>query len=119
MIKLSLDEAYCFDFLSILDIKCIKNNEQKMICDNLNKYITEIVDQIGADLYYEIMNSVEYKELFNTNYRLFSVIDSVKKGGIDALQIDNLNYERFKIKKKIQEKFFGTEIREIKMGYEK
>ena len=119
MIKLSLDEAYCFDYLSILETKCIKKNEQNIELNN-NKIncIYEIMNQIGTELYDKIINSSEYKELFNINYKLFSIIDEVKKGGVDAINIDNLNYFRFLAKKKIQEKFFGTKVREIKLGYE-
>ena len=118
-VSLTVDAAYALDFFSILDVKCIKTNEQND--DFLKKRddcANEIINQISLDLYKEIINSPEYKELFNTNYKLFSIIDLAKKGGIDALQIDNLNYERFKIKKKIQEKFFGTKVKEIKLGYE-
>ena len=119
MIKLSLDESYCFDYLSILETKCIKENEQNIeLNDNKIKCIFEIMNQIGTELYDKIINSPEYKELFNTNYKLFSIIDLAKKGGIDALVIDKMNHERFKIKKKMQEKFFGTKVREIKLGYE-
>lgn len=119
MIKLFLDEAYCFDYLSILETKYIKTNEQnKEICGSRDACVIDIINQIGSDLYDKVINSPEYKELFNTNYKLFSVIDLAKKGGIDALQIDKLNYNRYQIKKKIQEKFFGTIVREIKLGYE-
>ncbi len=119
-IKLTVDIAYAFDFFSILEVKCIKTNEQNLeTLNNKNKYKSEIIDQIGLELYDKIINSPEYKELFNINYKLFSVIDEAKKGGVDAIAIDNLNWFRFLAKKEIQRKYFNSEVSEQKFGYEK
>lgn len=118
-IKVELDCAEVFDRLSILEIK-------KMFCFNLDtkKYLAqsslELMNLLNLELTYDFARMVylspEYVNLFNANRSLFKAIDDLKRGDIDAKSVDDLNYQRYKAKAALQEKYFGK-LEEIKIGY--
>ena len=118
MILLPLDEAYCFDVLTVFDVKMSKNRRLSI---NFKKYSEYIVDQIGEKLFHKIIDSDEYKDLYNVNMELFNMFDFVKtEAGKEttAVFVDKINYKRFEAKKKLQEKFFSSPLTEVKLGYE-
>lgn len=123
MIKVSVDESYAYDMLSILKVKAIEtaNDEaiHKRALDNYLSFGKELSLQLPEhDL---VTESVEYLELFETNLQLFKKIDQIKTSGAnvnDARTIDELNYQRYLLKKKIQEKYFpNSAFKEQKIGY--
>jgi hypothetical protein len=105
MINLSVDEAYAFDYLAILEIKRDLNPETQnawVLCRNLLK------DQLGS-LLDSIILSVEYQELVSINKDVFEAVDLARYGQISAKEVDNKNMQRYYAKKTLQEKFFPTQ----------
>lgn len=122
MIRISLDEAYVFDLLSILDLKKTKSQNlldaQKHI-DNYNLLYQEIASQISSQKIEKIINSLEYKELLEINNKVFELVELGKqKEGLAKITV-KANYERFILKNKLQEKFFINPLKETKIGYDK
>lgn len=116
MIKINVDEAYAFDYYSILNLKF--NNgyiSEKIITEcKLN-----LIDQIGKNLFLEILESEEYYNLLNANELTFNAVDKAKTDDVLASYVDECNYIRMLAKKSLQEKFFTTSLTETKIGYEK
>lgn len=113
MINLLVDEAYAFDFISVLDIK--KNNSSK---DQENFDITcdYIRSQVGHELFDLIINSQIYNEMIEANKVIYDLIDDIRVRHIimDAKIVDDANNQRFFLKKKLQENFFNDNLTESK-----
>lgn len=116
MIKLSTSEGSAFDILSILQVKAKKLPNAKNV-SNYFDCLDEIKAQVGGQLFFQVLNSQEYKDLFKSNWSCFEAVDAVKDDSIPGSAIDVLNHNRFLLKQKIQVKFFGGEITEQKIGY--
>lgn len=112
MIKISVDEAYAFDYLSIIEIKARIN---KTINTQTTK--NDIIDSIGIDKYNEVIESLEYKDLKSANLVVFEAVDMAKKFQIPASYVDYCNYQRMICKRKLQDKHFNNELTEVKIGY--
>lgn len=117
MIKLSVDEAYAFDYLSILEVKLTKRNDQKLK-NTFDSCKENIYSQVGEDLFNEIFESIEYEKLFEVNNKLFEAVDLAKKNLVTAKYVDDLVFERYLAKTQLQKKFFKEDVIEVKMGYE-
>ena len=116
MLKISLDEGYVFDILSISQVKIIKSsneNKQKLI-HNYQELSKEIINQIGLDLYSDIVASKEYQELRDANEKTFDLVDQVKNDKGLAKLVDDSNYSRYQKKVALQNKFFNNEVKEVK-----
>ena len=77
MIKISLDEAYVFDLLSIYAVK-IDNSEGDKKKQNLKNYellAKEIQNEIGVAKFSEIIFSDEFKSLKDANQIVFDLVD--------------------------------------------
>jgi len=116
MIKISLDEAYVFDMLSVMDIKIdllsgIKLETVKMAHSVLSQ---EIVDQIGVEKYFEVIKSKEYKDMIRSNKNVFDLIDQSKNDNGLAKITDDANYDRYLKKVSLQERFFNNGLTETK-----
>lgn len=120
MVNLQVDESYCIDFISILEVKFSKAPAAKQIQihDLLVKCIDNLAKQISQELVDEILSSSEYRELFQCNETLFNFFDICKKTKLDAAVPDQWNHRRHQLKQKIQEKFFGNKLTEEKLGYD-
>lgn len=116
MIKVSLDEGVALDMLAILQVKA-KKAQNIQSAQNYFSFSYEIRKQIGGEKMEEILSSSEYLSLVDINKRVFEAVDLAKTDEIPASVVDHLNYERYLAKKKIQEKFFGGELKEQKLGY--
>jgi len=118
MIKVSLDEAYIFDLLSILDLKKDKSKNIESYNTHIENYhnlYLEILNQIGIEKLTEILNSEEYKELKETNIKVFDLVDiGLKDDGL-AGKTAKENYQRFILKNKLQKKFFKNNLKETKI----
>jgi len=116
MIKISLDEAYVFDLLSIYQVKSIKSDLDKKgkILVSFSNLSQEIITQIGYDKYGSIINSEEYLELVKLNGEIFELVDRASESVI-AEETANKNIERYHTKIKLQDKFFESEITETKL----
>jgi hypothetical protein len=119
MIKIPLDEGYVFDIFSIYEVKISKSSSFDK--EKLNLYLdfikSEIINQIGSDLFNKIYYSEEYKLLKQANEETFALVDKAKLHEGLAKEIDTSNYNRYKKKTMLQKKFFNNEIKEVKIGY--
>jgi hypothetical protein len=116
MIKLTVDEAYAFDYYSILELK-FKNSFISEDILNITK--NDLINDLGEILVNEILNSNEYKNLLESNQITFNAVDKAKEDLVAASYVDKCNYNRMLSKKALQNKFFTTKLSETKIGYEK
>lgn len=113
------DEGSCFDILSVHQVKVNKFPSLTTKRNYIGTY-SDIEAKIGFDKMNLVINSDEYKNLYNLNEKLFETIDRIKIEKTDALVVDFLNHLRYLAKKKLQEKFFGECVfTEEKFGYKK
>lgn len=113
MIHLLVDEAYAFDYLSILKVKSDKINNDvhyKQICLDLEVQLT--TKNYETNLF-EVLNSEQYKQLIECNRKIFDKIDLLRSGdlSITAKEIDDLNMKRFFAKNSLQKMFFKSLVR--------
>ena len=115
MINLNVDEAYAFDYLSILEIKKEKssNNKQWLDC------CLYLQNQFESEKWLSIINSEEYKNMIKANLLTFDAVDKAKNNEVTAQHVDYCNYQRHAAKQNFQKKFFTSDLSELKIGYEK
>ena len=116
MLKISLDEGYVFDILSILEVKCdIFTDEKLKVSSEARSFLEhEIIQQIGIESYRKIIESIEYKNLKQSNLETFRMVDLARASDGLAKEVDAANYERYLCKKILQETFFEDSLTEIK-----
>ena len=115
-IKVELDAGYVFDMLAILKVKNEMNGDMKSIL-NLLEFEEGVYTQISIERFNKILNSGEFQDLYYKNLEIFCAVDKAKLDEIKASQVDRLNYDRWVLKNKLQEKFFGEKTTEQKIGY--
>jgi len=116
MITLLVDEAYAFDYLAILLLKVSKGfmkHEDIQVC------LEFIRAQVGKEIFDNIMLSSQFDKLYNANEVTFNAVDAAKEDKMLASEVDKTNYHRMLAKKELQKHFFGNNIQEVKIGYEK
>jgi predicted transcriptional regulator len=114
MINLLVDEAYAFDYLSILEIKKEKN------CENINSWLTcysHLMAQFDEEKWINMIYSQEYRSLLKANALTFDAVDKAKTNQVSAKYVDDCNYQRYLAKQNFQNKFFKSNLSEIKIGY--
>lgn len=113
MISLLVDEAYAFDFLSIVDVKRKKSNRDQNTFKDL---CIQIETQIDKDLFKKIMESKVYAQMVEVNQNIYNMIDLMRDDivELDAKVIDDANTERYRLKKRLQDEFFMSELVETK-----
>lgn len=105
MIKIQVDEAYAFDYLSILQIKRVLSPQALKNFEETKDFIKS---QLDIQLFATIITSKEYDELLVLNQTVYNMVDRIKSGEkLDAAEVDRLNSERFKTKQELQLKYFG------------
>lgn len=111
MIELKVDEAYAFDYLSILQIK-----HEQFGSNEFLSCFEQIVKQVGIELVRKIVSSPEYGRVINANRKVFDIIEEMRQTNytIDARMVDRMNTERYEAKKQLQKVFFGNEVTEFK-----
>lgn len=116
MMTLPVDPGFFFDFMSIQEVKLDLNRTAQ---NAVNWRVTHVaaVAQLGDDKVEEILNSDEYKALYDINRRVFDAVDKAKANAITAREVDELNYQRYLLKLVLQKRFFETEATEQKIGY--
>ena len=108
MINLKVSEAYAFDYLAILQIKC--EMDTKAHFATYAACVNNIIDEIGDnDKWNKIMNSSQYQALYDANKRTFNAVTLAKKDEVIASYVDKCNNERFLAKKALHKKFFPEE----------
>lgn len=111
MISISVDEAYAFDYLSIL---FIKKNINSDCYDHWVDCYSYIENQLGKNKMIEIINSIEYIDLIKANQLTFDAVEKARYGSITAKEVDQANMLRYDKKNQLQQKFFSKDIKEIK-----
>lgn len=125
MLRVSLDEGYVYDLLSIAAVKVAKQPANQTNLANHRRLEREIIAQVGTDLYVEILGSPEYAALYKTNHLLFDLIDWIKDPRRPAdscydLDVDELNLRRKHNKAALQARWFPlSPFTETKIGYDK
>jgi hypothetical protein len=102
MINLLVDECYAFDYLAILEVK--KNKNAKNL-HNWQQCKNHLELQL-ITLFDTIINSEEYKKLYEANEKTFDAVEKARYDLISAKEVDDCNGKRFIAKKELQEKFF-------------
>jgi len=115
MITLKVDEAYAFDYLSILEIKKQKTNDESKWSECLD----HLSCQFDNDFFKEMITSQEYKNMIKANQLTFEGVDKAKRNEVSAKDVDYCNFQRHVAKENFQRKFFGSDLSEKKIGYEK
>lgn len=115
MINLNVDEAYAFDYLSILEIKKEKSSDDKQWLDCW----LYLQNQFESEKWLSIINSEEYKNMIKANLLTFDAVDKAKNNEVTAQYVDYCNYQRHAAKQNFQKKFFTSDLSELKIGYEK
>ena len=114
MINLLVDEAYALDYLAILYVK----QQKSPSVDKIETYTTcyRLLSQQLCN-FSEIINSVEYKNLVNSNKYTFELIDKLRKNQtVSAKEIDDANIDRYTQKVNLQKEFFpNSPIKETKI----
>lgn len=116
MINLLVDEAYAFDYLSILDIKRKKKSDHYDSWINCFKYLKE---QFDEEKWLSMIYSEEYKNMIKANELTFDAVDKAKNNEVTAQYVDHCNYQRHAAKQNFQKRFFNSNLSELKIGYEK
>jgi hypothetical protein len=116
MIKITVDEAYAFDYYSILELK---NQNGTRIDHLINLIKSDLIEQIGMEKFNLIIESEEYLRLYTSNKKTFEAVDKAKTDEVLASYVDECNYIRMIYKRELQNKFFSGSLSEIKLGYEK
>lgn len=116
MIKVSLDEAYVFDMLAILDVKKASFTKEKLdsVLSAYSEMTSEIIEQIGEKKFNEIIQSFEYNNLIEANKLVFDLVDRTKVEGGLAKEVDDANYNRYLKKQALQSQFFINKMKEVK-----
>jgi hypothetical protein len=114
MITILVDEGYAYDYLSILNVKHKKNNNEKSITDR-NLCEEHLLSQVGEYRHLEIINSKEFQNLVDVNLTTFEAVEKARYGEISAKEVDDLNMKRYHYKITLQNKFFpSTKVTEFK-----
>lgn len=108
-----IEVAQAFDELSILEIKNQKSNDQKQIqslADQIYILKREISQFIGSSRMEKIYHSDYYTNLISANLNIFESVDRFKTS-----EPAQLNMKRIDAKRKLQEYFFSSLLKEIKI----
>ena len=116
MINLLVDEAYAFDYLSILEVKKQKSSISN---DAWAKCYAYLQNQFDNEKWLHMMHSKEYENMIKANELTFDAVDKAKNNEVTAQHVDYCNYQRHIAKQDFQKKFFTSDLSELKIGYEK
>lgn len=109
MINLKVDEAYAFDYLTILFLKKEKSKECYKTWEDC---YNQIANQLNN--FIEIISSTEYANLLEANKITFEAVEKARYGNISAKEVDDANLLRHKRKTELQNKFFNQQLTEYK-----
>jgi len=116
MVNLLVDEAFAFDYIAILKLKADKGYIDRV---DIQKSFDHLEEQIGSDLFKTILESDQFRHLYEANSVTFDAVDAAKEDKMLASEVDKTNYFRMLAKTELQERFFDTKLQEVKIGYER
>lgn len=117
-----IDKVEALDRLSILEIKyhavqLSGNQEEKCkISERIKDLESRIIKTVGYKLFQKIISSKEYNDLFESNLAVFDGVNLARKKEISGFELNKLNEIRSEKKRNLDAKFFGNEMREIKIN---
>ncbi len=117
MIKLEVPEAFAIDYLSILDVKWSKDNENSLKQKQYWNCFYQLEDVLGKNILSLVTRSLEYNSLFSANLIMYDAVEKArygKEGEINPKEWDKLNMDRHRAKQELQKKFWGNELSETK-----
>ena len=98
MITLLVDEAYAFDYLSILEVK--KQKSSTNIKAWLNCW-SHLQNQFDSEKWLSMIYSDEYKNMIKANELTFDAVDKAKNNEVTAQYVDYCNYQRHTAKQNL------------------
>jgi hypothetical protein len=116
MISIEVDEAYAFDYLSILEVKKQKSSSA---IEAWSKCYVHLQTQFDSERWFLMINSKEYNNMVKANQLTFNAVDKAKNNEVTAQHVDYCNYQRHTAKQNFQKKFFDNNLSELKIGYNK
>lgn len=116
MINILVDEAYAFDYLSILEVKKSKSSNAS---DAWLKCYVYLQNQFDLEKWSLMIDSQEYRDMIKANELTFDAVDKAKTNDVTAQHVDYCNFQRHLAKQNFQKKFFTSDLSELKIGYEK
>lgn len=116
MVNLLVDEAFAFDYLAILKLKADKGYIDKK---SIKRNFDHLKQQIGEKLFNTIIESDQFKKLYDANSVTFDAVDAAKEDKLLASEVDKTNFFRMLAKTELQKHFFNTDLQEVKIGYER
>jgi len=116
MISLQVDEAYAFDYLSILEVKKQKSSSA---IEAWSKCYIHLQKQFDSEKWLSMIYSEEYRNMIKANELTFDAVDKAKNNEVTAQYVDHCNYQRHTAKQSFQKRFFNSNLSELKIGYEK
>jgi hypothetical protein len=116
MIFIEVDEAYAFDYLSILQVKKQKSSSA---IETWSRCYLNLQTQFDSEKWFLMINSEEYENMIKANLLTFDAVDKAKNNEVTAQHVDYCNYQRHTAKQNFQKKFFTSDLSELKIGYEK
>ena len=116
MINILVDEAYAFDYLSILEVKKKKSDSS---IEAWQKCYIHLQKQFDSEKWMSMLCSKEYENMIKANELTFEAVDKAKNNEVTAQYVDHCNYQRHVAKQNFQKKFFNSNLSELKIGYEK
>jgi hypothetical protein len=105
--------------MSILKVKCEFDTTNTQKSFNHLDCFFNLKFELGEDLLSTILESTEFEELCEANRETFRLVDLAKEDKVKASDVDKANYKRYLKKIALQKKFFNTDVKETKTGYEK
>lgn len=115
-VSLIVDASFAFDYLSILMVK-MNNKGGKQNIDNYFFCFENLLNEMDSNLFYDILESKEFQDLYISNLKVFRLVDLAKNDLCYASEVDKMNYQRYIVKQTLQQKFFGSSVSEVKIGY--
>ena len=115
MIALLVDEAYAFDYLAILHVKCKLQGSSSVSYDGVLSHLSL---QLGIETITRILESPQYSDMIDANLKVFDAVSRAKRDEVSASYVDKCNYDRYVAKQNLQKTFFSEGLSEIKIGYE-
>lgn len=109
MIYLKVDEAYAFDYLTILYLKKDKSESCYKAWKDCYEYLSYQLPN-----FLNIVTSDEYNNLLEANRITFDAVEKARYGTITAKEVDEANLLRHKRKVELQDKFFNVKLTEYK-----
>jgi hypothetical protein len=116
MIFIEVDEAYAFDYLSILQVKKQKSSSA---IETWSRCYLNLQTQFDSEKWFLMINSEEYENMIKANLLTFDAVDKAKNNEVTAQYVDYCNYQRYAAKQNFQKKFFNNNLCELKIGYNK